>query len=136
MKGSAYRRFRKKCVRFEKMNTLKLLRIEANAEGATTNTVLMYKNALNERNTFLKKERERVALYRQKKKTEKLQQGSAPLKNKTKDKATKKTYTYYKDVGKVKTWKRNQRNYTRLYDIKTKFFTGEVINARWMIKCS
>ena len=132
MESSTYRRIQKRSWRLKKMNTLESLRIEANAEGATINTVLMYTNALNKRNTFLKTERTRVEIYRQNKKREKLQQGSVLLKNKTNYKATKKTYTYYKEVGKEKIWKHNQRNYARLSDIKTNLSSGKNINGRWM----
>ena len=87
------------------------MRVAANGESATIDTILKYKNALNKRKTYLKKERERVKLYRQKEKTNSLQNNSAFLKLESRKNATiKKRYAYHKEVGNVRKWKHNKRN--------------------------
>ena len=132
MEATTYRRNQKRNWRASKRNTLESLRVAANGESATIATILQYKNALNKRKTYLKKERERVKLYRQKQKTNSLQHDSAFLKLESRNAAIKKRYTYHKGAGNVKKWKHNKRNDIRLFDIKTKLSFGNNINGLWM----
>ena len=98
MDATTYRRNQKRNWRAAKRNTLESLRVGASAESATIDTILQYKNALNEKKTYHKKERKRVKLYRQKLKTHNLQNDSASHKLESRDRANEKRYTFYKEV--------------------------------------
>ena len=64
MDTTIYRRNQKRNWRAAKKNTLESLRVAASVESATIDTILQYNNALNEKKTYLKKERKRAKLYR------------------------------------------------------------------------
>ena len=87
---------------------------------------------LTKKKTYLKKERKRAKLYRLKQKTNNLQNNYASHKLESRDRANKKRYTFYKEKGKLKNWKRNKRNDIRLIGIKQNLLLGNNINGLLM----
>ena len=86
-----------------KKNHLEILRTKANAEDATIREISEYTKACNKRKAFLQKEKERVKLYRQKRKRKYSQYDSAPPKQQqNEDRVAKKR------SDKVKEKKRNK----------------------------
>lgn len=82
-----------------KKNHLEILRTKANAEDATIREISEYTKACNKRKAFLQKEKERVKLYRQKRKRKYSQYDSAPPKQQqNEDRVAKKRYDKVKAI--------------------------------------
>ena len=75
-----YKRKMMKDWRARKKNHLEILRTKANAENATIRVISEYTKVCNKRKAFLQKEKERVKLYREKRKRKYSQYDYAPLK--------------------------------------------------------